>query len=65
MSCNAIACLTPILEKLETITRLAPVLESDKELAHILSVLLDIAHDYVTQARSTLAAIAEEGRERA
>jgi hypothetical protein len=56
MSCNAEYSrrLSPILEKLEVVTRLAPVLEDDQELAWTLSTLMLIAQDYTQQLRRAL-----------
>jgi hypothetical protein len=57
MSCNATDYyrrLSPILERLEVLTCLAPVSDSDEQTAWTLSVLLSIAGDYVAQARRVL-----------
>jgi hypothetical protein len=67
MGCNADVYhrLSPILERLEVLTRLAPVSDSDEETAWTLSILLSITGDYVAQVRRVLNELAttdaEEG----
>jgi hypothetical protein len=53
--------LSPIVEKLEVLTRLSPLLETDAEYAMTLAVIADITHDYVCKLRRTLEALAEGG----
>jgi hypothetical protein len=66
MSCNIEPYyrLRPIIDKLEVITRLAPVTDSNEELAWTLSTLLIIAHDYTMELHATLNRLAgeEEGQ---
>jgi hypothetical protein len=57
MSCNATdwyRTLSPLAEKIETLSRLNPCLESDEELAFTQSVLLSIISDYAQQLRHVL-----------
>jgi hypothetical protein len=46
--------LSPLLEKLEFLVALVPMLESDQAQARALSVLLSIVGDYVAQLRHTV-----------
>ena len=63
MSCNAeyYRRADLILEKLETLSRLSPCLESDEELAFTQSILLSIISDYVQQLRHVLNGLATAG----
>ncbi len=67
MACNAeyYRRISPIAEKIETLSRLSPCLESDEELAYTQSVLLSIIQDYTQQLRRVLNELAttdaEEG----
>ena len=57
MSCNATdwyRALSPIAEKIDTLSRLNPCLESDEELAFTQSMLLSIVSDYAQQLRRVL-----------
>ena len=46
--------VSPIVDKIDVLSRLAPVLESDEELAWVLSTLLLIIGDYTQQLRRVL-----------
>jgi hypothetical protein len=46
--------VSPFVEKIDVLSRLAPVLESDEELAWVLSTLLLIIGDYTGQLRRVL-----------
>jgi hypothetical protein len=63
MPCNPVQYqrLNLIIEKLEILTRLAPVLESDDEMSYTLAVLHEITGDYVTQLRFCVNQLAEPG----
>jgi hypothetical protein len=54
--------LSPTVEKLETLCRLSPLLDSDREQAQVLSVLTHIMADYVSQLRGALETLAKSGR---
>lgn len=63
--CDRIAVhneLSPIITKLELLTRLAPVLDSDRDYLECLGTINDMVADYVGQLRRTLDAIAEGDR---
>jgi hypothetical protein len=53
--------LSPIVEKLELLSRLSPVLETDQEFARTMTVVMQIISDYVAQLRRTLEALARAG----
>lgn len=65
MSCNIEPYyrLRPLVERIETLSRLSPMLESDTEYARVLSVLMDIIHDYATRLREELNTLAQAGGE--
>jgi hypothetical protein len=46
--------VNPTIEKLEVVTALSPILDSNIQQMHTMSVLLDIAHDYVRELRRRL-----------
>jgi hypothetical protein len=58
------AHLSRLTEKLETLSRLSPMLESDQETALTLSILLDIIGDYVTELRVVVQGMAVFMQER-
>jgi hypothetical protein len=53
MSCNPDLCrrANRALEKLEVITGLSPILDSDADAAYTMSVLLEVSADYVAELR--------------
>jgi hypothetical protein len=53
--------LAPIVEKLELLTRLSPVLETDQEFARTMTIVMQIISDYVAQLRRTLEALGRAG----
>jgi hypothetical protein len=53
--------LSPIVEKLELLSRLSPVLETDQEFAHTMTIVMQIISDYVAQLRRTLEALVRAG----
>jgi hypothetical protein len=63
--CDRIAVhneLSPIISKLELLTKLAPVLDSDRDLLQCLHTINDMVSDYVGELRRALDAIAEGDR---
>jgi hypothetical protein len=56
--------LSPIVEKLELLSRLAPVLDTEREFAHALSTILSIIQDYVQLLRRELDALVNCGEGR-
>jgi hypothetical protein len=55
--------LAPLVERIETLARLSPMLESNTEYARVLSVLMDIIHDYATRLREELNTLTHTGGE--
>jgi hypothetical protein len=56
--------MNPIVEKLEVLVRLSPVLESTEEQSWVLSTLLEICGDYTQRLREALNTLThEEGSE--
>jgi hypothetical protein len=53
--------LNPTIEKLEVVTALSPVLDSNIQQMHTMSVLLDIANDYVRELRRRLDQLVAQG----
>lgn len=53
--------LSPIVEKLELLSRLSPVLETDQEFARTMTIVMQIISDYVAQLRRTLEALGRAG----
>jgi hypothetical protein len=51
--------LSPIITKLELLTRLAPVLDSDRDYLECLGTINDMVGDYVGQLRRSLDALVE------
>jgi hypothetical protein len=54
--------LSPIISKIELLTRLAPVLDNDRDYLECLHTINDMVSDYVGELRRALDAIAEGGR---
>jgi hypothetical protein len=62
MECDPIAihtALSPIITKLELLSRLSPMLDTDREYAQALAVLNAIMGDYVMALRQALDALVE------
>jgi hypothetical protein len=51
--------LSPIVTKLELLSRLSPMIDTDREYAQALAVLNEIMADYVAALRQALDALAE------
>jgi hypothetical protein len=56
--------LNPIVTKLELLSRLSPMLDTDRERAQALAILNEIMGDYVRALRQALDALVEEGDRR-
>jgi hypothetical protein len=56
--------LSPIVTKLELLSRLSPMLDTDRERAQALAILNEIMGDYVRALRQALDALVEEGDRR-
>jgi hypothetical protein len=66
MPCDLIAvhnALSPTISKLELLSRLSPMLDTDREYAQCLGTIIDMMGDYVDQLRRTLDALVEAGGE--
>jgi hypothetical protein len=51
--------LSPIVTKLELLSRLSPMLDTDREYAQALAILNEIMGDYVAALRQALDALVE------
>jgi hypothetical protein len=51
--------LSPIVSKLELLSRLSPMLDSDREYAQALAILNEIMADYIDALRKALDALVE------
>jgi hypothetical protein len=54
--------ISPIITKLELLSRLSPMLDSDKEYAQCLVTIIDMMGDYIGQLRRTLDAYKDAKR---